>query len=85
MQKSQSEFVGRSHPMRGDDSGYEAKIAQDAPNSGNLVDDILNGNFKGHHNSGLQSDQEQLHEGEDLLGGAPGIDDTVEDLLDNLH
>ena len=45
MQKSQSEFVGRSHPMRGDDSGYEAKIAQDAPNSGNLVDDILNGNF----------------------------------------
>ena len=71
--------------MRGEESGNEAKVAQEAPNSGNLVDDILNGRFEGHHNSGQQSEQEPLQEGEDLLGGAPGIDDTVEDLLDNLH
>ena len=58
MRKSQSEFAvmggGRSHPMRGEDVGYQAKVAQDAPVSGNLVDDILNGRFEGHHNPNAQ-------------------------------
>ena len=81
--KSHSEFTGpgRSYPMRGEDVGYQAKIAQDAPASGNLVDDILNGRFEGHHNP--EGEHEREEEGEDLLGG--GVDDTVEDLLDNLH
>ena len=40
--------------MRGEDVGYQAKVAQDAPVSGNLVDDILNGRFEGHHNPNAQ-------------------------------
>ena len=52
--------------MRGDDVGYKAKAAQEAPN-GNLVDDILNGRFEQHHN-----------EAEDLLGS--GIEEFDDDL-----
>ena len=63
--------------MRGEDVGYQAKVAQDAPASGNLVDDILNGRFDGNPESRPDSDAD------DLLGG--GVDDTVADLLDDLH
>ena len=34
--------------MRGEDKGYIAKVGQEGPNSGNLVDDILNGRFEQH-------------------------------------
>ena len=56
--------------MRGEDEGYQAKVAQEAPN-GNLVDDILNGRFVEHHN-----------EVDDLLGS--GIEE-IDDCLDNLE
>ena len=56
--------------MRGEDEGYQAKAAQEAPN-GNLVDDILNGRFVEHHN-----------EVDDLLGS--GIEE-IDDCLDNLE
>ena len=73
--KSHSEFTSaqRPHPMRGDDVGYQAKVAQEAPNSGNLVDDILNGRFEQHkHNQ----------EVDDLLGSH--IED-LDDCLDHLE
>ena len=55
--------------MRGDDVGYQAKAAQEAPN-GNLVDDILNGQFVVHAN-----------EADDLLGS--GLEE-IDDCLDHL-
>ena len=78
--KSHSEFTaaGRSHPMRGEDVGYQAKVAQDAPASGNLVDDILNGRYEGNN-----PDSRPESDVDDLLGG--GVDDTVADILDDLH
>ena len=73
MPKSRSEFKDEStrpNPMRGEENAYQAKVAQEGPNSGNLVDDILNGRFEQHQN-----------EADDLLGS--GMDDLDDDLKSN--